>query len=577
MYTSALKVYDALCGMKNSRGEVEVYMHERQDAWVGKSGYMHAHTAVGRLRASGTASPSMDFPRGEHVLFCFVATLIYLSYYRPKRRPLYVVAAIKVPQKQKNKKKKLAKMGTSIVPPARPTATSSTPGSLAAARTRRSTAEIDVSEGTTEEGSGSSSERRAGTELEDDAKVEMEEKMDVETVGRTKEEEEEEEVEIEIDEQDDGGKKTMKDHAQSVSVLSKKEDVHMQSPSPPPEPAHGSSRSTGGILRGNRGVLNHADAGEIAAEARLPIKGLVHLYVSGDPPNTITTSMQPYHDCQGRSCKYSHVQDAKSVAGFEQSIYTWDPELHSWTAQGTFAAALEASELVEWTVDTTEKGSSGLYSTLPTSTKSNQTVADPGAEQQVCGADKRPRKRLVLANPFWRNAHQSGLILRAYVQALPTYTTCPLFGRSTLLRGCAGTLRSMPWCQEGFYHRKEEPSDSPVYRGVTRLSLFSCETRVPCSRRNFHLGERTRVLLENNSPVSCTASRTPSSRGQPSRPSNGAPVSTKKTTYLMGGASSPRIGQFRCGTGVPPVIRSAGLEKPSASGHQGARCTRVLQ
>ncbi|KAF6757122.1 hypothetical protein DFP72DRAFT_846036 [Ephemerocybe angulata] len=204
-------------------------------------------------------------------------------------------------------------MGTSIALPARPTTTSSTPGSLAAARTRCSAAEIDVSEGTTEEGSGSSLERRAGTELEDDAKVEMEEKMDVEMAGRTKEEEEEEVVEIEIDEQDDGGKvkKMMKDHARSVSVLSKKEDVHMQSPSPPPEPAHGSSRSTGGILRGNRGVLNHADAAH----------------------------------------KYSHVQDAKSVAGFEQSIYTWDPELHSWTAQGTFAAALEASELVEWTVN----------------------------------------------------------------------------------------------------------------------------------------------------------------------------------------------------------------------------------
>ncbi|KAF6745776.1 hypothetical protein DFP72DRAFT_1076921 [Ephemerocybe angulata] len=66
MYTSALKVYDAFCRLKNTGGDGQVYMHERRDAWIGQSTYMQAlgdpYAGISAFLSNGQALATFHAP-----------------------------------------------------------------------------------------------------------------------------------------------------------------------------------------------------------------------------------------------------------------------------------------------------------------------------------------------------------------------------------------------------------------------------------------------------------------------------------------------------------------------------------
>ena len=73
-------------------------------------------------------------------------------------------------------------------------------------------------------------------------------------------------------------------------------DVHMQSPPRTPLMLYGSSRTTGGFLRGRAlgNVLNAADLGGISEDILHPRPGKVFVYYStGDPANLTIQNMKP--------------------------------------------------------------------------------------------------------------------------------------------------------------------------------------------------------------------------------------------------------------------------------------------
>jgi len=73
-------------------------------------------------------------------------------------------------------------------------------------------------------------------------------------------------------------------------------DVHMQSPPHTPLMLYGSSRITGGSLRGRAlgNVLNAADLGDISEDIFHPLPGKVFVYYStGDPANLTIQNMKP--------------------------------------------------------------------------------------------------------------------------------------------------------------------------------------------------------------------------------------------------------------------------------------------
>jgi hypothetical protein len=73
-------------------------------------------------------------------------------------------------------------------------------------------------------------------------------------------------------------------------------DVHMQSPPHTPLMLYGSSRTTGGFLRGRAlgNVLNAADLGGISEDILHPRPGKVFVYYStGDPANLTIQNMKP--------------------------------------------------------------------------------------------------------------------------------------------------------------------------------------------------------------------------------------------------------------------------------------------
>ncbi|KAF6741206.1 hypothetical protein DFP72DRAFT_1084662 [Ephemerocybe angulata] len=222
---------------------------------------------------------------------------------------------------------KLKALGAGVAPPARPAPGRPAAGSLPVTRTRRS-------EGVHQEHSEGSSER-SSSEVEAPKS---------ETAEVKKEDVEMSDVEVVDDDQ---------------------EDIKMESRSPSPELPHGSSRSTGGIIRGKAAVFNSADAEEMSMEAMLSLAkhATVDIYVKPMlPPNLVSLTEGPAfrlnvppHGTFGQLLpalvkKFKPIADEKSSGGNDQTIYVWDDDSTSpgWIAQGSYPDAVESDEAVNW-------------------------------------------------------------------------------------------------------------------------------------------------------------------------------------------------------------------------------------
>jgi len=115
--------------------------------------------------------------------------------------------------------------------------------------------------------------------------------------GKSSEKEKEKDTESneEADKESDG--EQAENGAESDVVVEKgplanESDVHMQSPPQSPQPAEGSSRTTGGIIRGRAigNVYNHGDQYDFPKiETTTSVKGTVFIYSSPENPFKLNT------------------------------------------------------------------------------------------------------------------------------------------------------------------------------------------------------------------------------------------------------------------------------------------------
>ncbi|KAJ2935577.1 hypothetical protein H1R20_g1517, partial [Candolleomyces eurysporus] len=133
--------------------------------------------------------------------------------------------------------------------------------------------------------------------------------------------------------------------------------------SPSPQPAHGSSRSSGGILRGRRDTHRFADMQEdIDTVPGVTAKGRVLIYMTSKNPASYEPETEKPTVAVDIPCllsfgaviravevKYPKICMKTSARGLAIIISVWDDGY--WLAKGTYESAQEDGEEADWDTD----------------------------------------------------------------------------------------------------------------------------------------------------------------------------------------------------------------------------------
>ncbi|RXW14901.1 hypothetical protein EST38_g10957 [Candolleomyces aberdarensis] len=204
-------------------------------------------------------------------------------------------------------------------------------------RSRRSEKNPEVSEESADSDIQITGEWTPGEELLKFAKVKLEE-----SEASTSAMEQDEQPSV-----DKGKAKAVDVSDDSIQICDDHQDSSMRSLSPE-QPAYGSSRATGGFMRGGRDHYNFADNRDPVSSA-ISNKCMVQVYISSNNPSTIITSMKPQYGLAMRQVWESMcplleylaeripiICQASSEHGALHSILCWDAENDFWSPLGTY-------------------------------------------------------------------------------------------------------------------------------------------------------------------------------------------------------------------------------------------------